>query len=156
MAKPTKAKASNKKPAETTKQSTRKPRVRKVETVRERNQKAMAKVEARASKPEGKLKRFVKKTAGAIYRPLRKPLRVLTAPFRTRPVRFVGRILGKILWPTYFRNSYREVKQVTWPSRKDTWKLTLAVLIFAVVFGLAAAGTDFVLDKIIRRIVFRA
>lgn len=153
MAKPTKPKASDKQ-AETSK-STRAPRVRKVETVRERNQKAIAKAEAKTTKRDNRIWAIVKRLGPAIYKPLKKPLYVLSWPFRTRPMRFVGRILGRIFWPKYFRNSWRELKMVTWPSRKDTWKLTGAVLIFALVFGLAAAGTDFVLDKIIQRIVFR-
>ncbi len=147
-----------KKPAEAKKQpekAVKAPRVRKTETVRERNQKAQAKAEARAVKSEGKLKRALKKIGRTIYKPLKKPLHILTAPFRTRPMRFIGRTLGRIFWPKYFRNSYKELKQVTWPTQKDTWKLTGAVLVFAIVFGLAAAGTDFVLDKIIQRIVFR-
>lgn len=134
----------------------RKPRVRKVETVRERNQKVAAKAEAKASKVP---KRRVRRAAGAVVRPLsflKEPLRVITWPFRTRPMRFIGRILGRILWPKYFRNSWKEIRQVTWPTGRETWKLTLAVLLFAIIFGLAAAGTDWVLDKVIRRIVFRA
>lgn len=154
MAKPTKSKTSDKK-APAASKSARTPRVRKTETVRERNQKAIAKAEAKSAKPEGRIKRISKKIGRGIYKPLRKPLHIITTPFRTRPMRFIGRVLGRILWPKYFRNSWKELKQVTWPSRKDTWKLVGAVLIFAIVFGLAAAGTDFVLDKIIQRLVFR-
>jgi preprotein translocase SecE subunit len=131
----------------------KKPRVRKVETVRERTAKETAKAEAKAGKQPRTHR--VRSAAGKAAKPLSKPARILTWPFRTRPVRFVGRVLGRIVWPRYFRNAWIELKQVTWPGRKETWKLTFAVLIFAVVFGLAAAGTDFVLDKVIRRIVFR-
>ena len=101
-------------------------------------------------------KRRLRRAAGAVARPLHRPARVVSWPFRLRPVRFIGRLLGRILWPKYFRNSFKEVRQVTWPSRRETWKLTFAVLIFALVFGLAAAGTDFVLDNIMRRIIFRS
>ncbi len=149
MAKEDKAKSS------TSKQSavTKKPRVRKVETVRERNAKEAAKVEAKANKQP---KRRVQRAANKVAKPFKKPASIITWPFRTRPVRWVGRVLGRIFWPKYFRDAFKEVRLVTWPSRKNTWKLTFAVIVFAVVFGLAAAGTDFVLDKIIRRIVFRA
>lgn len=145
----------DKKSAATAK-SKRAPRVRKSETVRERNQKAIARAEAKATKPENKVWRTVKSVASTIWKPFKKPFHVITWPFRTRPVRFVGRLLGRIFWPKYFRQSWAELKLVTWPSRKDTWKMTFAVLIFALVFGLAAAGVDVVLDKVIRRIVFRA
>lgn len=132
--------------------SSKKPRVRKVETVRQRNEKVAAKAEAKAGKQP---KRRVRRAASAAVRPLKKPATIISRPLRTRPVRFVGRWLGRILWPRYFRNAWKEILQVTWPDRKTTWKLTAAVLVFAIAFGLAAAGTDWVLDKIIRRIVFR-
>ncbi len=128
------------------------PRVRKTETVRERNQKAVAKAEAKASKQP---RRRIRKTASNIAKPLSKPVKIVTWPFRTKPARFIGRIIGRILWPKYFRNSWREIKQVTWPSRRDTWKLTFAVLVFALAFGVAAAGVDYVLNEVIKRIVFR-
>lgn len=133
-------------------QPSKKPRVRKVETVRERSAKETAKADAKSGKKGSR----VRNTATAIAKPLNKPVRVLTSPLRLRPVRFIGRVIGRIFWPRYFRNAWKELRQVTWPTRRETWKLTFAVLIFAVVFGLAAAGTDFVLDKIIRRIIFRS
>jgi preprotein translocase SecE subunit len=135
------------------KQLKRIPRVRKAETVRDRTAKQTAKVAAKANKVP---KKRVRRAVSVISSPLRKPVSIVAWPFKLRPVRFVGRLLGRILWPKYFRNSYKELKQVTWPTRRDTWKLTLAVLIFAVLFGLLAAGTDVILDRIIRRIVFRS
>lgn len=131
----------------------RKPRIRKTETVRERNQRAATKRDVKANKqPKGRLRKLL----GAIARPLRTPAKIISWPFRTRPMRFIGRILGRIFWPKYFRNSWQELRLVTWPSRSETWKLTFAVIIFAVLFGLAAAGMDWVFDKVIQRIVFRA
>ena len=127
------------------------PRVRKVETVRERNANVAQKAEAKAGKVK---KRPVRRVAKAVARPL-KPLKVVAKPFKIRPVRFVGRWVGRILLPRYFRNAYKELRQVTWPSRRETWKLTFAVLIFATVFGFLVAITDLGLDKIIRRIVLR-
>lgn len=142
------------------KTSPKKPRVRKVETIREKAVKTAAKAETKAYKRPrrrlGRILRAIIRPLKAIIRPLKKPVRFLTRPLRTRPVRFIGRLLGRILWPKYFRNSWKEIQQVTWPSRRDTWKMTFAVIVFAVVFGLAAAGADFVLDKVIRRIVFRS
>lgn len=132
---------------------TKKPRVRKTETIRERNEKVASKLEAKANKqPKGRIRKFFK----LIARPFRAPARIISAPFRTRPMRFIGRVLGRILWPKYFRNSWKEVRQVSWPDRRTTWKLTFAVIIFAILFGLAAAGTDWILDKVIKRIVFKA
>jgi preprotein translocase SecE subunit len=124
------------------------PRVRKSETVRERNEKVNAKAEQDASKVK---KQPIRKTARAVG----KPLRVVAKPFKLRPVRFVAKWVGLILLPRYFRNAYKELRQVTWTSRRETWKLTFAVLIFAVVFGFLVTATDYGLDKVIRRIVLR-
>ena len=134
------------------KESKKQPRVRKIETVRERNDKAAAKAEADSSKVK---KRPVRRVASTVAKPFRSPARVVARPFKVRPVRFVFRWIGLILWPRYFRNAFKELKLVTWPTRKDTWKLTLAVLVFAIIFGILATLTDYGLEKLIRRIVFR-
>lgn len=34
----------------------------------------------------------------------------------------------------YLRDSWREIRQVRWPNRKATWKMTLAVLIYVAFF----------------------
>lgn len=34
----------------------------------------------------------------------------------------------------YLRDSWREIRQVRWPSRKATWKMTLAVLVYCAIF----------------------
>src|SRR5689334_18988282 len=49
----------------------------------------------------------------------------------------IGRFLNKrrSFIPSYFRNSFRELKEVRWPNRKQTTQLTLAVFIFAFIFG---------------------
>ncbi|MDB5182983.1 MAG: Protein translocase subunit SecE [Candidatus Saccharibacteria bacterium] len=126
----------------------KKPRVRKVETVRERNEKATLKAEANASKVKKQPVRSTARTIG-------KPLGVVAKPFKARPVRFTAKWIGLILVPRYFRNAFKELRQVTWPSRRETWKLTFAVLIFAVIFGFLVTVTDYGLDKVIRRIVLR-
>lgn len=95
---------------------------------------------------------------------LRLTLRYIAAPFRWigRCIAKVGRLLGKfkifrifgkILWPTYFRESWKELRQVTWPNRRETWQLTLAVIIFAVVFGVLVAVVDFGLDKLFKKLI---
>lgn len=70
----------------------------------------------------------------------------------------VGRVLRKVLGfviPRYFINSWREVRQVTWPNRRETWRLTLAVFIFAVVFGSLVAGVDKVIDEIFKKLILK-
>jgi preprotein translocase SecE subunit len=71
--------------------------------------------------------------------------------FRLRAVRFIGRILGL----RFFRNSWRELKQVTWPSRRDGIRLTSAVISFSVVFAVILAGVDWGLDKIFKQLLLK-
>ena len=35
----------------------------------------------------------------------------------------------------YLRDSWREIRQVRWPSRKATWKLFFAIIIYTVIIG---------------------
>lgn len=35
----------------------------------------------------------------------------------------------------YLRDSWREIRQVRWPSRKATWKLFFAILVYTFLFG---------------------
>lgn len=66
----------------------------------------------------------------------------------------VGRFLNKRRYfvPRYFKESWKELRQVTWPNRKETTKLTIAVFTFAIVFGLLIAFVDFGLDKLFKLI----
>ncbi len=34
----------------------------------------------------------------------------------------------------YFKESWQEIRQVRWPNRKATWKMVLAVVIYAAIF----------------------
>jgi preprotein translocase SecE subunit len=105
----------------------KKVRIRKAPTVREQTEAARPKTEA-----------GVKSRTAVILRPLRLIL---------RPLRW--------LVPTYFLNSWREVRQVTWPNRRETWRLTIAVFIFAIVFGSLVAGVDKVLDLVFKKVILK-
>lgn len=48
----------------------------------------------------------------------------------------------------YFINSWRELKNVKWPSRKEAWKLTFAVIIFSVVFAAFLTALDFAFERL--------
>jgi len=71
--------------------------------------------------------------------------------FRLRPVRFIGRILGF----TYIRSSWQELKNVTWPTRREGRRLTTAVIIFSVIFGALIAVVDFGLDKLFKQVFLK-
>jgi preprotein translocase SecE subunit len=70
------------------------------------------------------------------------------------PARFLKRMLGWLV-PRYFVNSWRELRQVVWPNRRETWRLTLAVFVFAVVFGALVAGVDKGLDVLFKKLVLK-
>ena len=72
-----------------------------------------------------------------------------------KPFRFVGRWVGLILVPPYFRNSWRELRLVTWPNWRLSWRLTFAVLAFALVLALAIAGVDWLLDRLFKDILLK-
>lgn len=74
------------------------------------------------------------------------------------PFRVIGRGLGwigKFIIPSYFRNSWRELRLVTWPNRKQSQQLTLAVIIFAIIFGVLVAGVDYGLDKLFKQVLLK-
>jgi preprotein translocase SecE subunit len=128
----------------------RRPRIRKsAPTVRERQEAAQAKAEE--LKPQR-----VKKLAAKASTPFKKlNLRDKKAiKLAVKPLRPVKKGLSWIV-PSYFVNAWREVRQVVWPSRKETWRLTLAVFIFAIIFGALVAGVDKALDEVFKKVVLK-
>ncbi len=63
--------------------------------------------------------------------------------FHLKVMRFIGRVLGL----RYLRDSWKELRQVTWPTFRESRRLTLAVIMFSIVFGLLIAVVDYGLDK---------
>jgi preprotein translocase SecE subunit len=136
--------------AEAKKRQIRKPRVRKAPTLREQAEIARSKTEK--DQKAGKIRKASSKLGGSL-----KKTRITSNPLVKVLVR-TGRVIKKVLrWitPNYFINSWREVRLVTWPTRRETWRLTAAVFVFAVVFGALVAGVDKVLDVIFKKIVLK-
>lgn len=123
----------------------KKPRLRKTApTIRER-------AEAAQKEPPKKRRGFIRKGIGKLFFRARIPRNKATNPFFK-----VGRLIVRFLrWlvPSYFVNSWHEVKQVTWPGRVETWRLTLAVFMFAIIFGIAIGIVDKILNEIFKRII---
>lgn len=109
-----------------------------------RVRKAADSEQAQAAKPVKKKKRWGS-LFGAVGRIL-SPLKPLQS--------FLATILRRIT-PKYFVNSYHEMRKVTWPNRLETWRLTLAVFVFAAVFGTLVAVVDKGLDEIFKKVVLR-
>ena len=127
----------------------KKRRLRPAETVRERTEKA--------TKAPAKPRRLTRATKTAA-----KPIKAASNFGRREyylpmPENKVGRFLNKRrhIVPSYFRNSWRELRMVTWPSRRETWKLTFAVFMFAIIFGVVISITDYGLDKLFRKVLLK-
>ncbi|HET9722193.1 MAG TPA: preprotein translocase subunit SecE [Candidatus Saccharimonadales bacterium] len=131
--------------------SGRRPRIRKsAPTVRERMDAAR---EAAEAKSAPKQQSRIRATAAKPFKKLKfrnsRFNRVLVAIFRP-----VAKVLSWLV-PRYFVNSWRELRQVQWPNRLDTWRLTLAVLVFATVFGALVAGVDKGLDELFKKVILK-
>lgn len=134
----------------------RKPRIRKVApTVRERVE--IAQAEASKEKPR-RIRKAFSKVASKTPRPkVRSRLHLPDNQFfqvLRRVARPVGKVLDKLV-PRYFANAWRELRQVTWPNRGETWRLTVAVFIFSIVFGALVAGVDKGLDVLFKKLVLK-
>lgn len=126
----------------------KKRQLRKIETVRERSSKPAKEVKAR-------------KLHGArrhITRPIKAAANIGRKEYYLpMPDNRLGKFLNKKrkLVPTYFKSSFKELRQVEWPDRSTTWHLTLAVFMFAFFFGLLVAVTDYGLDKLFKRLIIK-
>lgn len=111
--------------------ATPKRRLKKTETVREKAEKAAA-------------------SSNKEPRRLREKTRVVSKPLKAvgRPFSFIGRFLV----PRYFRNSWRELRQVSWPKFGESIRLTFAVFVFGAVFTILVAVLDLGLDKIFKEV----
>lgn len=55
--------------------------------------------------------------------------------------------------PGPIRRAWQELKGVTWPNRSETFRLTVAVLLFAMFFGSLIAAIDYGLEIVFERII---
>lgn len=64
-------------------------------------------------------------------------------------------ILGLIFWPRFLRNSFKELRQVTWLSLKGSIALTVAVLFFAIIFVVFIGLIDMGLDRLFKALFLK-
>ena len=123
-------------------EKTPKPKRRMKQTMREKT----TQTATQANKPSrtGKVLRVIAKP----FRPIG---RALARVERIKPIHFIGLIIV----PRYFRNSWKELRQVSWPNGKESRRLTFAVMIFATVFGVLIALTDYGLDKVFKKVILK-
>jgi preprotein translocase SecE subunit len=81
--------------------------------------------------------------------------RKLRSRYVWKTFRISRRFFGRILFPSFLRNSFRELRYVTWPNRQQTFQLTSAVIIFSVVFGIVVGIFDLGLDKLFKQVILR-
>lgn len=74
---------------------------------------------------------------------------------KSEPKSRLGKFLTKSrsLIPKYFINSWRELKKVTWPSRKESIQLVGAVVLFTAFFTLVTVAADYVFNLIVERVI---
>ena len=113
---------------------------------------------ANKSKEKPSKTRKLKQTAGQVKKPFSSAKTIAKKEYYLpMPDNKADRFLNKkrSIMPKYFKEAWRELKQVEWPGRKETSKLTAAVLIFALVFGVIIALVDFGLDKIFKQLLLK-
>jgi preprotein translocase SecE subunit len=120
-------------------------RVGSTETVRERTEKLQ--IQAAKPKEKGPIRSFV----GGFFAPLRWLGRQIGKLGRFRVFRWISYVFV----PPYIRNSWRELRLVTWPNRRQSWQLVNAVIIFSVVFGIIIAVVDYGLDKLFKEFIIK-
>lgn len=130
-------------------QSKRKLSVKKSSTLREQAKKS------ENAKPKT---RRVHRAASKIAHPFKAVKRAGKKEYYIpMPDNKAGKFLNKKrrLTPSYFVQAWRELRLVTWPNRKETTRLTIAVIIFAISFGTMIAIVDYGLDKVFRSLLLK-
>ena len=99
-----------------------------------------------------KVSKYAAKVAGVKTKPKkeRKPapkfVRIIAKPFKFILIPFVS--FGK-----YLSNSWKELKLVRWPTRKETWKMTGAVIGFSIVFAIFLTLIDALFEFIFTTLI---
>lgn len=53
----------------------------------------------------------------------------------------------------YFVGSWRELRQVRWPTRRATWSLTTAVVVFTAVLAAFILGLDYAFELLFKKVI---
>lgn len=74
-------------------------------------------------------------TPKKLTRAEKKALRAATKSDEERPIKSYFLLFRPfVALGRYLRDSWREIRQVRWPNRKATWKMTFAVLVYVALF----------------------
>jgi preprotein translocase subunit SecE len=55
---------------------------------------------------------------------------------------------------TFFKEVKTEIKKVNWPTKKETLRYTLIVILVSIVTAIFLGGLDFVLTTLLNKLVF--
>ncbi len=99
--------------------------------------------------------RRIRKAASSAAKPVGKVRSALKTEYHVLPRKENPGFFSKSrkATPSYFVNAVAELKQVSWPGRKETWKLVFAVFVFAISIGIFIAILDFGLEKLFREVI---
>lgn len=61
-----------------------------------------------------------------------------------KPVRAIG---------GYFKGAFQELRQVRWPTRRATWGLTMAVIVFTLILTAFILGLDYAFEQLFRKVI---
>ena len=74
----------------------------------------------------------------------------------TRSSRIVAPAGGGRVGPvTFLQETYSELRKSVWPSREETARLTVVVIVLAIVAGFVLGGLDRIFAELFSRIIFR-
>ena len=87
-----------------------------------------------------------------LFKWLNRPVRVHADYGEDSPV-MSGLAKERSLMPAYIRNSFNEIKLVSWPTFPAAIRLTLAVFLFAAFFAIVVTALDWVLTQVFEEII---
>lgn len=113
-------------------------------------------VRERANKSRKPVAGRIRKNAAKVAHPLKRAHKYGQKEYNVPlPNNKLGKLLSKRgrLVPKFFKEAWAEIKLVTWPNRRETYRLTVAVFIFSLVFGVLVALLDMGLDKVFKEVI---
>lgn len=133
----------------------KKKRTRKAPAPKKEVKKESMRTQAAKSREAAKKPKRVRKAASAVTKPVSKTASFLTTEFHLFDRKDGGNFFTKSrsLVPKFFREAWAELKLVTWPGRKETWRLVFAVFVFAIAMGVTIALLDYALENLLRKVI---
>jgi preprotein translocase SecE subunit len=132
----------------------KKKKIRQVKPVTAKKPKASMRAQAAKSRADADKPKRVRQAAGAAKKPVSAFGKALTTEYHVLSRGNNGFFTkSRTLTPGYLRKSWQELKQVSWPGRKETWRLVFAVFVFALALGAMIAVLDYGLEKLLREVI---